>query len=188
MESRTGNSPRWFGLMALLTLVLIAQGCAADAASPAASSAGIPDILHVQGPVIARVRAKGYQVYTCKADASGNLSWALKAPDATFENDIGLQGKHYAGPTWESTIDGSKVVGKKIADYASPIPGAVPWLLLAAASHEGAGSLSSVTFIQRLNTAGGKAPAIGDAKAGDEVRVAYTAEYVFYGPGAAIRP
>jgi len=48
-------------------------------------------------------------------------------------------------------------VGNKLKEHA--VPGdAVPWLLLDAKSHEGKGVLSDVTYIQRLNTTGGKAP------------------------------
>jgi hypothetical protein len=53
---------------------------------------------------------------------------------------------------------------------------------------EGNGTFSHVTFIQRINTAGGKAPAAGDAKVGDEIRQPYTADYIFYGPGTTTQP
>jgi hypothetical protein len=51
-------------------------------------------------------------------------------------------------------------------------------------SHEGNGVLSRVTKIQRLNTKGGKAPASGcdSIHAGQEVRVPYSADYLFYVP------
>jgi hypothetical protein len=177
-------------LAAVAIVILSFSYLLADDAIPV----GVPDNLKVTGSVVAHVRATGFQVYTCMADATGKLAWVLKGPDATFEDDHGLKGKHYPGPagstapTWESTIDGSKVVGKKIADHASPNADAVPWLLLSAASHAGAGVFTSVTFIQRINTTGGKAPAIAQAKPGDETRVPYTAEYVFFGPGATTQP
>jgi hypothetical protein len=49
-------------------------------------------------------------------------------------------------------------------------------------SHEGTGVMAQVTFIQRINTKGGKAPASGcDAgHAGQEVRVPYSADYRFF--------
>jgi hypothetical protein len=37
-----------------------------------------------------------------------------------------------------------------------------------------------VTFIQRVNTIGGTAPAEAGAFVGDEARVPYTTEYYFY--------
>jgi hypothetical protein len=133
------------------------------------------------------VHASGFQVYTCAADATGKLAWTLKAPDATFENASGLKGTHSVGPTWQAD-DGSKVVGRKLREHASSVADAVPWLLLEAKSHGGNGRLSGVAFIQRIHTVGGKAPAVGDAKVGDETRVAYSADYVFYGAGATVKP
>ena len=46
--------------------------------------------------------------------------------------------------------------------------------------HTGAGVLSPVTHIQRINTVGGKAPTTPGARDGQEARVYYTATYVFY--------
>jgi hypothetical protein len=57
----------------------------------------------------------------------------------------------------------------------------IPWLLLKAKSNEGAGIFSRVTFIQRLDTAGGRAPA-GACAAGAEQRVDDNATYRFFGP------
>jgi hypothetical protein len=64
-------------------------------------------------------------------------------------------------------------------------PGAV--LQAAVPSHEGSGKLADVTFIQRIHTSGGKPPVVGEAKQGDEIRVPYSADYVFYGSGAKTR-
>ncbi len=49
-------------------------------------------------------------------------------------------------------------------------------------AHEGNGVFSQVSRIQRLETAGGKAPAEGGdpSNAGKELRVPYTAVYYFY--------
>ena len=110
------------------------------------------------------------------------LAWALTAPDATFDGDC--TGTHYKGPTWKCGSDGSTVEGNRIGDAPSPLPDAVAWLLLEAKSHSGDGRFSQVTFIQRLNTTGGKPPASAPTKAGEVVRVPYTADYVFFGPGA----
>ena len=141
--------------------------------------AAVPKELDVQGLRVATVHATGFQIYTWDS------AWKLKAPDATFTGDI--PGKHYAGPTgpiWECTRDGSKVIGHRMRDHASPA-NAIPWLLLDAKGHDGKGILADVTYIQRLNTTGGTAPAAAGTKAGEEARVPYTADYVFFGPGAA---
>jgi len=172
----------------LVALVLGACALTAACATPPDEiTIDVSDKIRADGPIIAKVHATGFQVYICKADAvSGQLAWTLKAPDATFEGANGLKGKHYAGPTWESTVDGSKVVGKKLAEEVHA--DAIPWLLLAAADHTGNGLLSTVTYIQRINTTGGKAPPIGNAQAGDELPVAYTADYIFRGPGTTTQP
>jgi hypothetical protein len=57
---------------------------------------------------------------------------------------------------------------------------AIPWLLLRAVSTEGPGIFERTTFIQRVNTMGGAAPATAPTQAGQEARVPYTAEYYFY--------
>jgi len=133
--------------------------------------------LHIQ------VHAKGDQVYACKGDA-GQFTWALKAPDAQlFDKEGKAFGKHFAGPSWEAS-DGSRVTGKAVANAPSPDADSIPWLLVNIVSHDGSGVLSKATTIQRLNTKGGKAPATGcDAShVGQEVRVPYSADYLFYAP------
>jgi uncharacterized protein DUF3455 len=133
--------------------------------------------------LLLKVHAKGDQVYTCKSDAA-QFTWTLKAPDAQlFDKDGKPFGKHFAGPSWEAS-DGSRVTGKAVANAPSPDADSIPWLLVNIVSHDGSGALSSATTIQRLNTKGGKAPASGcDAShVGQEVRVSYSADYLFYAP------
>jgi hypothetical protein len=133
--------------------------------------------------LLVQVHAKGDQVYTCKLDGD-KAAWALKAPDAQlFDKEGKPFGKHFAGPSWEAN-DGSRIVGKASANVPSPEADSIPWLLVTVVSHTGDGVLSGVTSIQRLNTKGGKAPAVGcDAPhAGQEVRAPYTADYLFYVP------
>ncbi len=92
-------------------------------------------------------------------------------------------GKHFTGPSWEAT-DGSRVTGKAVANAPSPDANSIPWLLVNILSHDGTGVLSRATTIQRLNTKGGKAPASGcdAAHVGQELRVPYSADYLFYTP------
>ena len=128
--------------------------------------------------------ASGAQIYACKSvkDDPTRFDWALVAPDAELRDRAGkLIGKHYAGPTWEST-DGSKVVGAVAARDPGPDTSAIPWLLLNAASTTGHGIFEHVRAIQRLHTVGGKAPTGGcDAGRSDQnTRVPYTADYYFY--------
>jgi len=126
--------------------------------------------------------AVGVQIYACAASGSG-VGWVFQAPEATLLNPGGqTAGTHFAGPTWQAN-DGSQVVGARVASVTVD-PSAVPWLLLSAASHAGAGRMAKVSFIQRFETVGGTAPAAGcDATtAGALSRVPYQATYYFYEP------
>jgi hypothetical protein len=120
--------------------------------------------------------AVGVQIYEWSGSA-----WVFVAPEAVLFADAGTHGEvgvHYAGPSWESQ-SGSKVVGARVAG-ATVDPTAIPWLLLRAVSSEGSGIFHGVTFIQRVNTTGGTAPATPGTASGTRVEVPYTAEYVFY--------
>jgi uncharacterized protein (TIGR03118 family) len=120
--------------------------------------------------------AVGVQIYTWDG-----MKWAFVAPEATLYADAehhGVIGTHYAGPTWESN-SGSKVVGARVAS-ATVDPDAIPWLLLQAQSTDGPGIFHDVTYIQRVNTVGGKVPTAPGDIVGQEARVPYSAEYFFY--------
>lgn len=126
--------------------------------------------------------AKGDQVYSCKQAASG-WAWTLKEPDATLRDEKGdTIGRHFAGPTWAAE-DGSRVIGKPVANQPSPDPDSIPWLLLTAVDHVGNGKMTAVESIQRLNTRGGKAPSgpCDASHSAEIVRAPYTAEYFFFG-------
>ena len=128
--------------------------------------------------------ASGVQVYECapKPDQPSSYEWAFRAPEAALVDRSGHSlGKHYAGPTWEST-DGSSVVGEVKARDPGPNPSAIPWLLLGAKSTSGAGVFSATRSVQRVQTVGGVAPAepCTAANAGQVARVPYTAAYYFY--------
>jgi len=125
--------------------------------------------------------ARGFQVYECvSADTPARLEWKLKAPDATLSDRSGRpMGTHFGGPTWQAP-DGSAVVAEVRARERSQDPAAIPHLLLAVKSATGTGSFERVRSIQRLETAGGVAPA-GACEASQVARVPYTATYYFYG-------
>jgi hypothetical protein len=58
----------------------------------------------------------------------------------------------------------------------------VPWLLLQGVSHGGSGTLSTTTYIQRLDTDGGTAPSGCDPTEAGALSVPYSADYYFFGP------
>ncbi|GLQ51000.1 hypothetical protein GCM10010872_24490 [Dyella flava] len=141
--------------------------------------------VHAQGqsakaPAIEAV-GKGVQIYTCKA-STGGYAWSLKAPDASLQDANGNTiGKHFAGPSWQAN-DGSTVVGQLLNMSPSPDAGTIPWLVLQAKSHSGNGLMANVQYVIRTRTQGGVAPAAGcdAAHAGSEVRVPYSAVYLFF--------
>jgi hypothetical protein len=172
------NSIPWFAFATLLvaTSTVLSFSVAAQQ---------VPQQLQppAKDQLLLQVHGKGDQVYTCSS-AAVQYTWTLKAPDAQLFDKNGKPfGKHFAGPSWEAN-DGSRVTGKAIADAPSPDADSIPWLLVNIVSHDGSGVLSRATTIQRLNTKGGKAPVSGcDAShGGKEVRVSYSADYVFYAP------
>jgi len=125
--------------------------------------------------------AVGVQIYSCNGTA-----WTLLAPRADLYDDHGkLIVTHFAGPTWEAE-DGSKVVGQRV-DGVTVDPTAIPWLLLSKVSTT-PGRLGQTTYIQRIATTGGLAPAAGTctaAAAGTVEEMPYTADYYFWKKGGS---
>ena len=147
--------------------------------------------------------AEGSQNYVCLPGKSdGSFAWTLYGPQATLFAGKGNGepiGTHFlsadaagAGhPTWQAN-DASRAQGTLVAsssDSAYVASGAIPWLLLKAsstASGKGGGSrFAHVTFVQRIDTAGGTVPASGcqsSSDVGTKALVPYTATYVFFEP------
>jgi Protein of unknown function (DUF3455) len=140
--------------------------------------------------------------------ASG-FAWAFFAPQATlFDVEDGGDEQiitHFLSPNpgeggkprpaWQHSRDTSVVwannstpPAQSSTDPEFVAAGAVSWLLLPMAETQvgptGGGKLTKTTYIQRLNTAGGIAPAAGTcAAAGDagkKALVDYSADYFFY--------
>jgi len=160
-------------------LILTAVAAAA-ALLPAAALAG-PATPEVPGGIAVPdghkpylvAHAEGVQIYECTASAT----WRLVAPRATLTGENGkVVASHYGGPTWEAR-DGSAVKAARDAGVAGA-PGAVDWLRLKATSTTD-GRLAATTYIQRIDTVGGVAPA-GSCTAGASAEVPYTADYVFF--------
>ena len=128
--------------------------------------------------------ATGVQIYRCTITGD-SYAWSFVAPRAKlYDNQGKLLMTHYGGPTWEAR-DGSTVKAARV-DGVTVDPDAIPWLLLQAIPQP-AGSdgdrLTGTTYIQRLNTTGGVAPAASECSAdtlGDVVEVPYTADYYFW--------
>lgn len=161
----------------------------------------VPPGLEVTGPDQAFLvgHATGTQNYVCQpSDALGHVAWTLFTPQATLFGDQQEQLiTHFFSPkpdeqgivvraTWEDSRDTSMVWARAVA-AATVDPTAIPWVKLVAVASQpgptGGTTLSDSTFVQRLNTTGGLAPATGCDQlpdVGKKAFVPYTADYFFY--------
>ncbi|SEP71706.1 Protein of unknown function [Lentzea xinjiangensis] len=173
------------GLVLVATALLgLAAGAAGSTAAPtpAVMNGGDAQVAPaVQVPaghkVVAKLQAKGVQTYTCAAGA-----WKGLEPAATLSDRLGRAvGLHSRGPIWVSTLDGSAVEAAPVDGARNDVAGAVPELLLKAKSTRGEGVFAGVTYVQRLATKGGVAPA-GGCQEGAQTSVRYEALYTFSAP------
>jgi hypothetical protein len=150
-------------------------------------------------------RGLGTQNYECQPVGSlGRVDWVLFTPQATLFDDRGEQlTTHFFSPnpfengivvraTWQDSRDTSTVWGSVIEssiDANFVRAGAIPWLKIDVkntgfqAGPTGGATLTRTTFIQRLNTDGGAAPATGcdrPTDIGKRAFVPYAADYFFY--------
>ena len=129
------------------------------------------------------VNASGVQKYGCQA----NGTWLFTDPVADLFKPGRAKaiGTHYLNfatgrPIWEHQ-DGSTVEAARKAS-APAGAGNIPALLLeavATAAGDDGDRLAKTTWVQRLNTSGGIAPA-GSCTPGATVAVPYTTDYVFW--------
>lgn len=166
--------------------LLLAALCAVPLVQ-AAKAPAVPEALRVAAGehLVLVTHAKGVQIYECSISSEHAAQWTLKGPDAVLHDAKGaVVGHHFAGPTWRHD-DGSEVTGKASAHADAPDGHSIPWLLLLAVDHRGAGVLAKVSSIQRLHTRGGAAPPAGECNGPQghaPVRVPYSADYYFYAP------
>ena len=189
---------RWKNLFtAALVITAPISAMAAGITPPA-----VPDNLTVRdgSKPFAIGHAVGTQQYVC-LPSGGAAKWVLFGPQATVFDDEGEQiMTHFLSPnpaehntpraTWQDSSRTSAVWALKVEESDDPRfveAGAIKWFLLQiVGEQEGAGSndqLPKTTFIQRVNTMGGVAPATECAVTGDVGKtklVPYTADYVFY--------
>jgi hypothetical protein len=145
--------------------------------------------------------AVGTQNYVCLPAGDG-VKFTLFTPQATLFDENKQVTTHYFSPnpseggiiraTWQHSRDTSAVWGRVMdgnssTDPAFVAPGAIAWLLVTVVGTQGGSTggdtLAGTTFIQRLNTSGGIAPATGCASStdiGNQAFVPYTADYFFY--------
>ena len=181
---------------AALALVVISAGVsfADDTPAPATAANAAdrflggpstvpPTLVPPAGNTLTSVfKAKGVQIYGCT-----DTKWTLIEPAATLVGTTLSPVKvasalHFRGPSWESPEDGSLVEGTGPVSAPSTTPNSIPQLLITAKTSRGPGVFGDVTYIQRLATVGGVAPATA-CTAGATTAVSYTAVYRFFKKG-----
>jgi hypothetical protein len=184
---------------AVTASLLFASGASAAVPDPTAAAAAAAQIgggtpnaklpVDIQvndkdNKIVASLIGVGKQIYDCNAAGTG---YAFREPAAGLFTSRGVPAAiHGKGPFW-TNFDGSHVDGALIKSVAPPKPADlnknVAWLLLAGTqpTPNTTGVFSKVTFIQRLDTRGGVAPA-GPCTVPSTVAVDYSANYVFWAP------
>ena len=190
VRTRPFAKNRW----ATLALALLLGACAGSSYAEPGNDKRAPEVpLTLQVPhgnkVSFHTYAVGVQIYTATASSTSptGYAWTFQEPEAVlFDADGNVVGVHYAfaGPTrpaWESN-SGSRVVGARSVAPVTVNSNAIPWLILSAVTSNttGAGIFERTTYIHRVNTTGGLAPATAPTQLGQQARVPYTAEYFFY--------
>ena len=179
-------------LSTALTMTAVASILAACSSAPMVPMAAmynqsaLPDAVKVPAgnKVAMETVGVGQITYECrdKKDAAGQYEWVFVGPDAALNDRSGKRIGKYFGPpaTWEN-MDGSKLTATQIA-VAPAGAGNIPSQLVKANPAMGAGAMTGVTYIQRVATKGGVAPAMAcDAGSkGKKEIVNYQADYIFY--------
>ena len=171
-------------LAAAAALALTA--CATGPAPMMYSQAMLPASVQVPmgHKVVMETVGAGDITYECRAkkDMAGQFEWVFVGPDAKLMDRSGKQVGTYYGPpaTWAS-LDGSQLTATQLA-VASVGTGHIPLQLVKANPAMGMGAMQGVTYIQRVKTQGGVAPAVAcDAtNMGSQQTVNYQADYIFW--------
>ena len=153
---------------------------------PSYSQASLPAAVQVPAgnKVAMETVGVGEITYQCSAkkDMAGQFEWVFVGPDAKLMDRSGKQvGKYYGPPaTWEA-MDGSKLTAVQLA-VAPAMAGSIPLQLVKANPAMGSGAMQGVTYIQRVSTQGGVAPAAPCTAANLSAKqiVKYQADYIFY--------
>lgn len=172
-----------------LALTAILAACASSpmqAPPQALNQSALPAPIQVPAghKVFMETVGVGDLTYECraKAGAADQFEWVFAGPSATLNDRSGKAvGKYYGPPaTWEG-MDGAKVSGAQVA-VAPAAPGSIPLQLVKANPASGSGWVSGTTYIQRLATQGGVAPAAACSagNAGAKQLVKYQADYIFW--------
>ena len=169
-----------------IAAVSLISACASSPMMKSFDQSGLPAAVQVPAgnKVFWETTGVGDITYECRAKANmaGQFEWVFVGPDAALNDASGKQvGKYYGPPATWAGMDGVKVTATQLA--VSPGgAGNIPLQLVKANPASGNGSLTGTTYIQRVNTQGGVAPASAceGSNTGAKQIVKYQAGYIFW--------
>jgi len=158
----------------------------------------VPQEIQVDDQLFLIGHGVGTQNYVCLPSGAG-FAFSLFTPEATlFTDDAGQLTTHFFSPdrdprdfgairvTWEHSRDTSTIWGA-VTGQVQVSKDAINWLRVeikgALPGPTGGDKLTPTTFVQRINTVGGLAPAadcVGATDVGKRAFVPYTADYLFF--------
>lgn len=182
----THTSSRRAGRVLLSTSLILAMGACSSLMPAPFSQEPLPAAVKVPAghAVALETVGIGKITYECraKADNKAVTEWVFVGPDAELRDRRGrVIGRYYGPPaTWESQ-DGSRITGAQVA-IAPAEAGSIPLQLVKANASPTPGAMANTSYIQRVATRGGVAPAseCSAATVGKREVVHYQADYIFW--------
>ena len=147
---------------------------------------GLPALIQVAtaNTLVLETKASGTIEYQCskEKDPLTTYKWSMVGPKAELSNEGGEKVGDYSGPParWGHK-DGSFVTGSQVAVSPNGSKN-IPLQLVKADVSGGLGALTAISYIQRVKTQGGVAPAkkCSADNEGEKAEVDYKAEYWFW--------
>lgn len=177
-----------------LTLASVLAACSGMPSMPMTAKAApysqdmLPDAVKVPpGHRVAwETVGVGEITYECrvKAGTTDVHEWVFVGPKADLKGRGGeMLGRYFGPPATWAAHDGSALTGTQVA-IAPSMAGNIPLQLVKANPATGNGALNGTSYIQRVATRGGVAPAkpCAAASLGQREIVQYQADYIFWKP------
>jgi len=145
----------------------------------------LPENLPNGNSRVATFYAVGVQKYKAQEIPGSNpvaYQWIFVAPQADLYDITNKKvGTHSAGPDWQLSAADSMFGASFSPPRTSTVdPASIDWLLLMPKTGKTpTGFFADVSYVQRIDTKGGKAPATPPVNATDVIDVGYTAIYRF---------
>lgn len=146
----------------------------------------LPQNLPNGNSLVAAFYAIGVQKYKAQQIPGSNpvtYQWVFVAPEADLYDSTNTKvGTLSAGPSWQLSPADS-MFGQNFnppRTVPSPDPDSIDWLLLMLKTGKtGTGVFANVSYVQSVDTHGGKPPSTSPVSVGQTINIGYTAVYRF---------